>query len=572
MKHKLQRYFSLTDKGIDNMMRAARSSFFKYVSFILPPGVVFMFLNDLISGRLKSLYFYMGILTAVAIVMYLLTAREYKLTYDVTYEESVNLRIELAKKIKELPLSYFSTHNLSDLSQTIMMDVNNIEMAISHAVPESIGFAVFFVIITVMMCIGNLILGLAVVMPIWLGFAFLFITKNLQTKKIKVYYKSLLENSNAFQNAFEMQQEIKSYSLQDEVRADIASKLESSEKIHISAEFTMAINNAIIRVVPLLGPVLVAVIGASLYAKGSISLLYYVGYLMAVTTISHQYAALSEFIMTMFFFEDSFGRIRDLMDEKTQAGEDKEIRNYDICFKNVEFQYGDNKVINGTSFIAEQDAVTAIVGPSGCGKTTVLRLLSRLYDYDKGEITVGGEDIKSISTASLFSKISIVFQNVELFNTSVMENIRLGRKDATDEEVLAAAKLANVDEIAAKLPDGYATIIGENGSKLSGGERQRISIARAFLKDAPIILLDEISASLDVDNEMEIQSSINKLIKSKTVIIVSHRMKSIEKADKIIVMDDGKIVDSGNHDTLLKNSKLYGEMVRKSHLTEDYLY
>lgn len=572
MKHKLQRYFSLTDKGINNMMRAARSSFFKYVSLILPPGVVFMFLNDLISGRLRSLYFYMGILTVVAIVMYLLTAREYKLTYDVTYEESVNLRIELAKKIKELPLSYFSTHNLSDLSQTIMMDVNNIEMAISHAVPESIGFAFFFAIITLMMCIGNLILGIAVVMPIWLGFAFLFITKNLQTKKIKVYYKSLLENSNAFQNAFEMQQEIKSYSLQDEVRADIASKLESSEKIHISAEFTMAINNAIIRVVPLLGPVLVAVIGASLYAKGSISLLYYVGYLMAVTTISHQYAALSEFIMTMFFFEDSFGRIRDLMDEKIQAGEDKEIRNYDICFKNVEFQYGDNKVINGTSFIAEQDAVTAIVGPSGCGKTTVLRLLSRLYDYDKGEITIGGEDIKSISTASLFSKISIVFQNVELFNTSVMENIRLGHKDATDEEVLAAAKLANVDEIAAKLPDGYATIIGENGSKLSGGERQRISIARAFLKDAPMILLDEISASLDVDNEMEIQSSINKLIKNKTVIIVSHRMKSIEKADKIIVMDDGKIVDSGNHDTLLKNSKLYGEMVRKSHLTEDYLY
>ena len=572
MKHKLQRYFSLTDKGINNMMRAARSSFFKYVSFILPPGVVFMFLNDLISGRLRSLYFYMGILTAVAIVMYLLTAREYKLTYDVTYEESVNLRIELAKKIKELPLSYFSTHNLSDLSQTIMMDVNTIEMAISHAVPESIGFAVFFAIITVMMCIGNLILGLAVVMPIWLGFACLFITKNLQTKKIKIYYKSLLENSNAFQNAFEMQQEIKSYSLQDEVRADIASKLESSEKIHISAEFTMAINNAIIRVVPLLGPVLVAVIGASLYAKGSISLLYYVGYLMAVTTISHQYAALSEFIMTMFFFEDSFGRIRDLMDEKIQAGEDKEVSNYDICFKNVEFQYGDNKVINGTSFIAEQDAVTAIVGPSGCGKTTVLRLLSRLYDYDKGEITIGGEDIKSISTASLFSKISIVFQNVELFNTSVMENIRLGRKDATDEEVLAAAKFANVDEIAAKLPEGYATIIGENGSKLSGGERQRISIARAFLKDAPIILLDEISASLDVDNEMEIQSSINKLIKNKTVIIVSHRMKSIEKADKIIVMDDGKIVDSGNHDTLLKNSKLYGEIVRKSHLTEDYLY
>ena len=293
---------------------------------------------------------------------------------------------------------------------------------------------------------------------------------------------------------------------------------------------------------------------------------------MAVTTISHQYASLSEFIAAIFFFEDSYDRIRDLMDEEVQPGIDKEVQKFDICFNDVEFQYGDNKVINGVSFTANQNAVTAIVGPSGCGKTTVLRLLSRLYDYDKGEVTVGGEDIKSISTASLFSKISIVFQNVELFNTSVMENIRLGRKDATDEEVFAAAKLANVDEIVAKMPDGYETIIGENGSKLSGGERQRISIARAFLKDAPIILLDEISASLDVENEMEIQNSINKLIENKTVIIVSHRMKSIEKADKIVVMDDGKVVSAGKHEELIKNSKLYGDMVRKSQLTEEYIY
>ena len=552
MKNKLQRYFSLTDTGIDNMMRAARASFCKYVTFLMPPVLVFVFLNDLISGKLKSPSYYIGMLVAIAIVMYLLTAREYRLTYDITYEESTNLRIELAKKIKELPLSYFSTHNLSDLSQTVMMDVSNIEMAISHAVPESLGFAAFFIIITVMMCIGNLILGLAVTLPIWFGFAFLFMTRNLQTKKVKVYYKKLLENANSFQNAFEMQQEIKSYSMQNEIRDDVISKLDNTEKIHIAAEFTMAINSSIIRVIPLLGPVLVATIGAALFANGSISLLYYVGYLMAVTTISHQYAALAEFIMTMFFFEDSFGRIRGLMD--------------------VEFQYGDNKVINGISFKADQNAVTAIVGPSGCGKTTILRLLSRLYDYDKGKITVGGEDIKAISTASLFNKISIVFQNVELFNTSVMENIRLGRKDATDEEVLEAARFANVDEIASKLPNGYATIIGENGSKLSGGERQRISIARAFLKNSPIILLDEISASLDVENEMEIQSSINRLIKDKTVIVVSHRMKSIEKANKIIVIDDGRVVGSGSHEELMKSSELYGAMVRKSHLTEDYLY
>ena len=548
MKRKLQRHFSLTDKGIDNMMRASRASFFKYVTFMFPPMLVFIFLNDMINSTLKPIAHYIWIIVIIAILMYLATAREYKLTYDVTYEESVNLRIELAKKIKELPLSYFSTHNLSDLSQTIMMDVSNIEMAISHAVPEFIGFVVFFAIISIMMCIGNLALGLAVVMPIWMGIALMFVFKNFQTRKVKVYY------------------------MQDEVRRDVTSKIESTEKIHTAAEFTMAISATVLRVVPLLGPVLVAVIGATLYAKGSISLLYYVGYLMAVTTISHQYASLSEFIAAIFFFEDSYDRIRDLMDEEVQPGIDKEVQKFDICFNDVEFQYGDNKVINGVSFTANQNAVTAIVGPSGCGKTTVLRLLSRLYDYDKGEVTVGGEDIKSISTASLFSKRSIVFQNVELFNTSVMENIRLGRKDATDEEVFAAAKLANVDEIVAKMPDGYETQIGENGSKLSGGERQRISIARAFLKDAPIILLDEISASLDVENEMEIQNSINKLIENKTVIIVSHRMKSIEKADKIVVMDDGKVVSAGKHEELLKSSKLYGDMVRKSQLTEEYIY
>ena len=293
---------------------------------------------------------------------------------------------------------------------------------------------------------------------------------------------------------------------------------------------------------------------------------------MAATTISHNYANLSEFILVMFYFEDSYGRIRDLRYVPSQKGLEKDISKFDICFKDVEFKYVDNKVINGVSFTAKQNEVTAIVGPSGCGKTTILRLLSRLYDYDKGSITIGGEDIKVISTKSLYKNISIVFQNVELFNTSIMENIRMGRKGATDEEVLEAARLANVDKIVESLPDGYNTIIGENGSKLSGGERQRISIARAFLKDAAIILLDEISASLDVENEMEIQNSINKLIENKTVVIVSHRMKSVEKADKIVVMNEGKVESVGRHDELLKNSDLYKEMVKKSQQTEKHIY
>ena len=572
MKEKIQRHFSLTDKGTTNIFKAARASFCKYLTFMLPPMLVFTFLRDFTNNQLKSFYFYLVVLVAIAVLMYLVLAREYKLTYDVTYEESTNLRVELARKIKDLPLSYFSTHNLSDLSQTVMMDVSNIEMAISHAVPETMGFLVFFVIVSIMLCLGNLVLGLCVVLPIWLALALMLISKKMQIRNVKKYYERLLDNANSFQEAFEMQQEIKSYSMQDKIRKEVVDKLTDTEKLHISAEFTMAIMSGFIGILPLIGPVLVAVFGAMLFSNGNISLLYYLGYLMAATTISHNYANLSEFILVMFYFEDSYGRIRDLRYVPSQKGLEKDISKFDICFKDVEFKYVDNKVINGVSFTAKQNEVTAIVGPSGCGKTTILRLLSRLYDYDKGSITIGGEDIKEISTKSLYKNISIVFQNVELFNTSIMENIRMGRKGATDEEVLEAARLANVDKIVESLPDGYNTIIGENGSKLSGGERQRISIARAFLKDAAIILLDEISASLDVENEMEIQNSINKLIENKTVVIVSHRMKSVEKADKIVVMNEGKVESLGRHDELIKNSILYKEMVKKSQQTEKHIY
>lgn len=572
MREKLRKYFALSEKGVNNTLVASRWSFLKFLSFVFPPILTFFFLQDVLNGNVRQTIFYMGILVVIAVVMFLILAKEYKMTYDVTYEESSQMRIDLANKLKELPLSYFSTHNLSDLSQTVMMDVGNIEMVISHAIPAGIGFAAFFILMTILMCISNLILGLTVTLPIWLGLATMFLSKRIQQKGVEKYYNKLLENSNAFQEAFEMQEEIKSYSMQDQVKLDVEEKLDSTERIHLKAEIVLGFTNFLVGILPCLAPVLTATVGAVLYISGSINVLYYVGYLMAAMTLSNQFAAVGEFIMMIFFFETSYRRIGDLKAEPVQTGQDKELTNFDVKFDNVEFQYGDNKVIKGLSFVAKQNEVTAIVGPSGCGKTTVLRLVSRLYDYDKGMISLGGHDIKNISTKSLFDKISIVFQNVELFDCSVMENIRMGRKGASDEEVMTAAKLANVEEIVAKLPNGYNTLIGENGSKLSGGERQRISIARAFLKDAPIILLDEISASLDVENEMEIQDSLNKLIENKTVIIISHRLKSIEKADKIVVMKDGVLDSEGGHDDLLAKSNLYRSMVEKSRLTEEYVY
>nr|WP_314514943.1 ABC transporter ATP-binding protein [uncultured Peptostreptococcus sp.] len=572
MKEKLRRYFALSQRGVDNALVASRWSFLKFLSFILPPMLTFFFLQDVLNGNLRKTAFYMGILLVIVVVMFLILAKEYKMTYDVTYEESSQMRIDLANKLKELPLSYFSTHNLSDLSQTVMMDVGNIEMVISHAIPAGIGFAVFFVLMTILMCMSNFILGLTVAMPIWIGFLFIFLSKKVQQRGTNKFFNKLLENSNAFQEAFEMQEEIKSYSMQDQVRADVEHKLESTELIHLKAEIGLGLLSFFIGILPYLAPVLTATVGAGLYISGSINVLYYVGYLMAATTLSYQFAGIQEYVLMIFFFESSYKRIEELKEEPVQTGEDKDLTSFDVKFDNVEFQYGDNRVIKGLSFVAKQNEVTAIVGPSGCGKTTVLRLISRLYDYDKGKISIGGQDIKDISTRSMFKNISMVFQNVDLFDFSIMENIRMGRKDASDEEVLAAAKLANVDKIVAKLPNGYDTLIGENGSKLSGGERQRISIARAFLKNAPIVLLDEISASLDVENEMEIQESINRLIEGKTIIIISHRLKSIEKADNILVMKDGILDSQGCHEDLLKESDLYRSMVEKSRLTEEYVY
>lgn len=572
MKEKMKRYFAITDRGVNDTISASKCSFFKYLSFIMPPMLTFFFLKELVEGNLKSVWLYLGILAVIVAVMYFITAKEYTKTFDATYEESVNLRIELANKLKELPLSYFSTHNLSDLSQTVMMDVSNIEMVISHSLPSLMGFLVFFTLMTILMVASCLPLGLTVTMPIWFAILMLFTTKSMQQRRTSKYYKRLLDNSDAFQNAFEMQQEIKSYSLQEKVRKDVEKKLEDTEKVHIKAEIVLGVLNNLIGLLPYISVVLTAIIGANLYVMGKIDILYYAGFLMAGTTISHQFASISEYFMMLFFFADSFKRIRELKNEPVQPGRDKKINSYDVKFEDVQFKYKENPVIKGVSFIAKQNQVTAIVGPSGCGKTTVLRLLSRLYDYNDGKITIGGEDIKTVSTASMFENVSIVFQNVELFNCSIMENIRMGRKDASDEEVLQAGKLANVDKIVDKLPEGYNTMIGENGSKLSGGERQRISIARAFLKNAPIILLDEISASLDVENEMEIQESINQLIKDKTVIIISHRLKSIENVDKIIVMNDGKIEMEGSHKDLMKECPLYISMVNKSHLTDEYVY
>ena len=348
--------------------------------------------------------------------------------------------------------------------------------------------------------------------------------------------------------------------------------MEVSEQIHIKSELTVGFLMNLIGVLLYLELVLVLITGAILFTKG-LSLLYFIGYLLAAIKLKEGSEGIMFSLAELFYLDSMIQRIKELRETKLQEGEDVDLKDFNIEFENVEFGYDkDTKVLKGVSFTANQNEVTALVGSSGCGKTSILRLISRLYDYDLGSIKISDIDIKNISTKSLFSKISIVFQEVTLFNSSVLENIRIGNLNATDEEVKNAARLANCEEFVEKLPNGYDTIIGENGATLSGGERQRLSIARAFLKNSPIIILDEIAASLDVENEKKIQESLNKLTMNKTVVIISHRLKSIENVDKIVVLNDGKVEAFGKHKELLSISKTYKNLVESAELVEEYRY
>lgn len=570
---KEKHFLGLTTQGKKDLIRASFSSFFMHFAYMAPIMLIFFFSESVLQGKEASPMIYgLGILV-LCFVMYLLIFYNYNTLYNATFQESANLRIHLADTLKNLPLSYYSKHNTSDLSQTIMKDVADMEHAMSHAIPQTFGFILYIIVISILMLLENVVLTLCILVPIFLSFFLLILSKKMQISSSTKYYKQLRENSEFFQESIEMQQEIKSYGQKEKVQQALMKQIEESETLHkkeeLSQAFPVVFAQSILKFI--LG--LTVFIGAKLYVEGEVSLLYLLGYLIAASKIMDGMNGLYLNLAEMMFLDARIQRIQEIQQVKRQEGKEIELSSYDIIFQKVSFSYrADCKVIDKVSFVAKQNEVTAIVGASGCGKTTLLRLISRLYDYDEGKIFVGGKEIVDIDINHFFKNISIVFQEVLLFNTSIMENIRIGKKSATDEEVIQAAKLANCDEFVSRFPKGYQTIIGENGSKLSGGERQRISIARAILKDAPIVLLDEISASLDIENERKIQESLKRLLKHKTVIVISHRMKSIEKADNIIVMNEGKIEKIGKHKELLKNSSIYRNMIKKSEFAENYIY
>ncbi|MGI6041926.1 MAG: ABC transporter ATP-binding protein [Candidatus Alectryocaccobium sp.] len=541
MKGYLKRKFGLTDSGVKAVQRAALISFLVHIGYMALMMIAMYYGDNVLRGVTKPAWYYLLIIVPTLLVLYVLVNREYVLTFNATYKESQSLRLEIADRLRDLPLSYFSRHDLSDLAQTIMQDVTDIEHAMSHAMPRCIAYLFFLLVMAILLLVSNLTLGLAAMLPIMVGLALMLLSQRAQKRWAENYFWKIRETTESFQETIEMQREIKNCGFETENYKAVSASLNASEKLRLRAD--------------------------------AVQLIFIIGFLLASMRLVDAVGALEEYFAELFYLDARVQRINELRNTPTQTGMEIELKHFDVELQDVVFAYNeDAPVINDVSFVAKQDQVTAIVGPSGCGKSTILRLISRLYDYGSGNIVIDGQDIRKLSTDALFDKVSFVFQDVILFNASVLDNIRMGRPDATDKEVREAARLANCEDFIQKMPEGYDTLIGENGSNLSGGERQRISIARALLKNAPILLLDEISASLDVENERKIQDALNRLITGKTVIIVSHRLKSIEKADQIVVMDAGLMDAAGTHAELLEKSTLYRKLIEKSSLTESFTY
>ena len=573
MKNYYKKRYALSEQGAKNLTKATIYCFLTYCINLGPMMILMGLINQLVLGNVSSTLQYIVMAILTLIFMYILLSEEYVSLYNSTYKESANLRKGIAENLAQLPLAYFSKHDLSDLSQTIMSDVERVEHSMSHSIPKVVAMWLFFPLMGLIMLIGNWKLGLAAIIPTLLSFMINPLAKQKEVSEYSRYFNVLRDNSELFQETIELQQEISSFNQADKVKKNLYKKMEESERIHLNVEIVPMLAVGISSSLSYISLAVVLAVGIQLLIHNEISLLYLIGYLIGAIKVKELFDVSREGMTEMSYIEPAIVRIKEIKNAALQEGKDTDLSSYDIEFKNVSFAYNkDAKVLKDVSFTAKQGEVTALVGISGSGKTSVLRLISRLYDYDTGSILIDGKDIKNISTESLFKNVSIVFQDVTLFNTSIMENIRLGRESATDEEVKEAARLANCMDFIEKLPDGFNTLIGENGAELSGGERQRISIARAFLKDAPVLILDEISASLDVDNEKKIQDSLNKLIKDKTVIIISHRLKSIENVNKIVVIDEGVVETSGNHSELIKDSKVYKNLIEKTKLAEAFNY
>ena len=562
--------YAMSEKGAINLKKAIFSHTFVNLTKLFAPMIAFMFLFQYISvlKGINSYSFtfihYIALIIAMMIVMFLIARWDYVRLYTNVYNESANSRIDLAERLKKLPLSYFGKRDLADLAETMMNDMNLYETIFSHAVPHIYSTAISTSIIASMLIIYNWKLALAALWVIPISLLIIFLSRKSQKKIVQSWIDDNRKVFDDLQEDIEQIEEIKSYNLEERMLNDFFEKLNKSTKQKTKGEVVAGTLTGIATAILKLGIISVAVIGVNMLMAGEISALVYIVFLMLTTSIYLPIEGIITFMSMIVMLDAVVGRIKEIKTMPVQEGrKHMEIKNYDIEFKDVYFGYDDYSVINGVSFTAKQGEITALIGSSGSGKTTLTKLAARFWDIDKGKILIGGEDISEVDPEALLKNFSIVFQDVTLFNSSIKDNIKIGKKDATDEEIVKAAKIARCYEFINKMPEGIDTVIGENGQRLSGGERQRISIARAILKDAPIILLDEATASLDVENESLIQEALSELIKDKTVIVIAHRLRTIRNANKIVLLNAGKIDAIGTDDELCESSKYYKNMLEK---------
>lgn len=564
---KFQRKYALTDQGVRNTKKG--TFWTVIVNLVVMGGVSILYL--VMSGFMGALTegsplpgsaIVLGLLVLFALLSFVTHLQQYKATYGLVYNEVKTTRLSLAEWLRKLPLGYFGKRDLADLTETIMGDVNRMEHVWSHVLGYLYGAYISTAIIAVCLLVYDWRLAIACLWGVPVAFGLLFGSRKIAARNAERTKKAAVRVSDGIQEALENVREIRATNQEERYLNGLNQKIDEHERVTIQGELGTGLFVNAASVIMRLGVATTILVGANLILSGSIDFMLLFLFLLVITRVYAPFDQSLALIAEMFVSQVSADRMNEIYDTPTAEGAEKfEPKGHDIVFEHVGFSYDEKEVLHDVSFTAKEGEVTALVGPSGSGKSTCARLAARLWDISKGVIRVGGVDISTIDPEVLLRDYSMVFQDVVLFDDTVMENIRLGKRGATDEEVRAAAKAANCDEFVHRLPQGYNTPIGENGAKLSGGERQRISIARALLKDAPIVLLDEATASLDVENETRVQGALSRLLVGKTVLVIAHRMRTVEAADKIIVLADGRVAEEGTPAELMNKNGLYHRMV-----------
>lgn len=560
----LMKKYALSRQGAKDLIVATLSCVVHNLTLMLPVSLLYFLVSDLMGGGVPQNHMWIYIVGMAAGVLLILFSYRwvYGATYYATYKESSVRRISLAEKLRKLPLSFFGKRDLSDLTTTIMADCTTLEQSFSHWIPEFFGSMISTVVVAVCLFVFDWRMALAALWVLPVSLAIVAFSGKVQNYFTRRQTEAKLAVADGIQECLETMRDLKSNNAEEKYLEGLDKKIDVQEKRMIASELGGALFVVPAGMILKLGIGTVALVGGMLLANNAITVLTFFMYLLVVSRLYDPLSSSLQNLAAIISTNIPIERMNEIENYPVQPGT-AELRThgYDIVFDNVSFAYNTGEqVLSGVSFTAKQGEVTALIGPSGGGKSTAAKLAARFWDADSGKITLGGTDVKTVDPEKLLSAYSIVFQDVTLFNNTVMENIRIGRQNATDEEVLAAAREAQCDEFVEKLPEGYQTMIGENGSALSGGERQRISIARALLKDSPVILLDEATASLDAENETHIQRAISRLVKGKTVLIIAHRMRTVEGADKLVLLKDGKVAEQGSPEELLAKGGIYAKM------------